>query len=91
MKPVKIYTTAFCGYCHLAKELLHRKGADFEEIDVTGQDEERERLVERSGGQKTVPQIWIGDRHVGGYSDLHALDQAGELDALLGLPVAKPA
>jgi len=78
MKPVVIYTTPFCPYCLMAKRLLSKKGAAFEEIDVGGDWEAREALVEKSGGRMTVPQI----SHVGGSDDLHALDRAGKLDAL---------
>jgi glutaredoxin 3 len=67
----------------MAKQLLRQKGADFEEIDVSGRSDIRETLRERSGGRSTVPQIWIGDNHVGGCDDLLALDRAGGLDALL--------
>ncbi|WP_224368357.1 glutaredoxin 3 [Hyalangium versicolor] len=83
MKPVKIYTTNYCGYCVRAKDLLKRKGVTYEEVDVTGNDEAREKLVEMSSGQRTVPQIFIGDTHVGGYSDLAALDRDGKLDPML--------
>jgi glutaredoxin 3 len=84
MKPVKIYTTDYCGYCTRAKDLLSRKGVPYEEIDVTGDDELRSKLVEMSGGLRTVPQIWVGDTHVGGYSDLAKLDSEGRLDPMLG-------
>ncbi len=83
MKPVKIYTTTYCGYCVRAKDLLTRKGVKYEEMDVTGNDEMRAKLVEMSGGQRTVPQIWIGDTHVGGYSDLARLESEGRLDPML--------
>jgi glutaredoxin 3 len=83
MKLVKIYTTVYCGYCARAKELLKTKGVTFEEIDVTGDDGSRERLVELSGGRRTVPQIFIGGMHVGGYTDLARLESDGKLDALL--------
>ncbi|MBN1210832.1 MAG: glutaredoxin 3 [Myxococcaceae bacterium] len=83
MKPVKIYTTSYCGYCVRAKDLLKRKGVDYEEVDVTGNDEARARLVELSGGQRTVPQIFIGSTHVGGYTDLARLDRDGRLDPML--------
>jgi glutaredoxin 3 len=83
MPPVTIYTTAFCGYCHSAKRLLARKGVEFQEIDVGGDWVRREEMVERAGGRQTVPQIFIGERHVGGCDDLHALDAKGELDTLL--------
>ena len=79
---VRIYTTQICGYCNAAKHLLKRKGAAFEEIDVTGDDAARAELVEKTG-LRTVPQIWIGERHVGGYDRLSELDRAGELDRLL--------
>lgn len=80
---IKIYTTTYCPYCVKAKELLKRKGASFEEIDVTGDDAARMALVEKSGGRKTVPQIFIHDQHIGGCDDLYALDKEGKLDALL--------
>ena len=83
MKPVKIYTTTYCGYCVRAKDLLTRKGVKYEELDVTGDDEMRSKLVEMSGGQRTVPQIWIGETHVGGYSDLARLESEGRLDPML--------
>jgi glutaredoxin 3 len=81
--PVRIYTTTYCGFCMRAKDLLGRKGVPFEEIDVTEDHGMRARLVEMSGGLRTVPQIWIGERHVGGYSDLAQLDREGRLDPLL--------
>ena len=83
MKPVKIYTTTYCGFCVRAKDLLKRKGVDFQELDVTGDDAMRAKLVEMSGGQRTVPQIFIGDTHVGGYTDLARLDSEGRLDPML--------
>ena len=83
MKLVTIYTTVSCGYCARAKELLKGKGVAFEEIDVTGDDGSRERLVELSGGLRTVPQIFIGEMHVGGYTDLAWLERDGKLDGLL--------
>ncbi len=85
MPTVKVYTAGNCCYCHMAKDLLRRKGARFEEIDVTGKAEMRADLRERAGGRSTVPQIWIGDVHVGGCDDLHALDRSGKLDALLAV------
>jgi glutaredoxin 3 len=83
MPKVIIYTTRFCPYCSRAKQLLTKKGAAFEEIDVTGDWAARDALVAKAGGRMTVPQIWIGDTHVGGSDELHALDRAGKLDALL--------
>ena len=83
MKPVKLYTTTYCAYCDRAKSLLSRKGVAFEEIDVTGDDEMRIKLVEMSGGLRTVPQIWVGDTHVGGFDRLSELDKSGKLDEML--------
>jgi glutaredoxin 3 len=81
--PVVMYSTAFCGYCQRARNLLERKGVAVQEIKVDEDFRERETMMKRSGGRRTVPQIFIGERHVGGYDDLAALDRAGELDALL--------
>jgi glutaredoxin 3 len=83
MKNIRIYTTPSCPYCVRAKRLLQKKGLIYEEIDVAGDDAAREKLAEQTG-MLTVPQIFIGERHVGGSDDLHALEQAGKLDALLG-------
>jgi glutaredoxin 3 len=83
MAEVVIYTRAYCAYCEWARELLHRKGIAFTEIDVTGNRERRAEMIERSNGQGTTPQIFIGTKHVGGCDELHALDEAGELDPLL--------
>ncbi|MDA5192355.1 glutaredoxin 3 [Govanella unica] len=83
MPQVEIYTTTYCPYCVSAKALLQRKGVAYTEIDVTGNDALRLALLERAGGSRTVPQIFINDRHVGGSDDLHALDAAGKLDPLL--------
>jgi glutaredoxin 3 len=83
MSSIRIYTTNYCGFCHRAKELLEKKGVAYEEIDVTGDDEARGRLVEMSGGLRTVPQIWIGETHVGGYTDLAKLDRDGQLQPML--------
>lgn len=83
MPKVEIYTTRFCGYCHAAKALLTRKGVEFTEIDVSGDADGREKMIARSNGGYTVPQIFIGQTHVGGSDDLHALESAGKLDPLL--------
>ncbi|MFN4157030.1 MAG: glutaredoxin 3 [Gemmobacter sp.] len=83
MKSVEIYTTPLCGYCHAAKRLLTRKGAAFTEIDLSREPARRAEMMQRANGGRTVPQIFIGGRHVGGADDLHALDHAGRLDALL--------
>ena len=80
---IEIYTTRYCPYCHAAKGLLSRKGAEFTEIDVSGDAKRRSEMVTRANGRMTVPQIFIGSTHVGGYDDLSALDQAGKLDPLL--------
>ncbi len=83
MPPIMIYTTRFCPYCHLAKDLLRKKQAQFAEIDVTGDRVERDKMRLRASGRNTVPQIFIGERHVGGCDDLYDLDASGQLDALL--------
>ena len=82
-QPITIYTTRSCPYCHAAKDLLRRKGAVFSEIDVTGDPEGRGRMTAQAAGRTTVPQIFIGEEHVGGCDDLFALDAAGRLDPLL--------
>ena len=82
MPKITIYTSAYCGYCSAAKRLLDRKGAPYDEISVDGRPAIRDEMEEKSG-RYTVPQIWIGDRHVGGCDDLYALDAAGALDPLL--------
>lgn len=81
---IVMYTTAICPYCIRAKALLKRKGIeDIEEIRVDLEPERREEMLARSNGLRTVPQIFIGDTHVGGCDDMHALDHDGKLDALL--------
>ena len=83
MQKVTIYTTAYCPYCIRAKQLLKERGvADYEEIKVDQDPAQRQVMMERSG-RRTVPQIWIGETHVGGSDDLHALERAGRLDAML--------
>jgi len=82
MQPVTIYTTMLCPFCHRAKRLLKKKGVAFDEVNVSRQ-ADRDRMTERASGRHTVPQIFMGDRHVGGCDELHALDAAGKLDALL--------
>ena len=83
MPRIEIYTTRTCPFCLAAKALLTRKGATFHEIDVGAEPERRAEMTNRAGGRRTVPQIFIGDTHVGGSDDLHALDRAGNLDAML--------
>jgi glutaredoxin 3 len=79
-----MYSTAWCGYCQRARNLFERKGVPVREIKVDEVQGARETMVQRSG-RRTVPQIFIGERHVGGYDDLAALDRSGELDKLLGM------
>ena len=83
MPPVTIYTTPACPYCMRAKNLLKRKGVEFEEIDVSSSAALRKAMIARSRGRYTVPQIFIGGHHAGGCDDLYALDAKGELDRLL--------
>jgi glutaredoxin 3 len=83
MADVVIYTRLFCGYCSRAKALLERKGVAYEEIDAGDSPEKRREMIQRSNGRSTYPQIFIGDRHIGGSDELFALDRAGRLDALL--------
>lgn len=87
---VKIYTRAYCGYCDAAEDLLTEKGVTFEREDVTGKPERR-RWLEQATGRRTVPQVFINGRPVGGYTDLRALDARGELDRLLAEAPAKAA
>ncbi len=81
MPPVTIYTKSWCPYCSAAKELLQKKRVAFTEVPVKSQAEQAE--MAKKAGRSTVPQIWIGERHVGGCDDLYALDSKGELDRLL--------
>lgn len=81
---VVMYSSSWCPYCMRARALFERKGIAPTEIKVDEQPMERETMLARSGGRRTVPQIFVGDRHVGGFDDLYALEQAGELDKLLG-------
>ncbi len=83
MRPVTIYTTPFCGYCMAAKRLLAARGVTFAEIDVAADPSRRAEMVQRSNGGRTVPQIFVGETHVGGFDDMNALDRAGRLDPLL--------
>lgn len=85
MPQVKIYTSPFCPYCYRAKGLLECKGVAYEEIDVSMDPTARQEMTRLAGGRTSVPQIFIGDRHVGGSDDLHALNVAGQLDPLLGV------
>ena len=80
---IVLYTKPGCGYCHAARDLLDRKGADYEDIVASHDPARKQEMIQRSGGRMTFPQIFIGGKHVGGSDDLHALDRRGELDALL--------
>jgi glutaredoxin 3 len=79
---IVVYSTGWCPYCVRARALLERKGLPFREIKIDENPAEREAMLARSGGRRTVPQIFVGDYHVGGFDELYALDKAGKLDAL---------
>lgn len=83
MAKVEIYSTKTCPYCVKAKVLLDKKGAAYQEIDVTDDDEARMDLIKKANGMRTVPQIFIDDNHIGGCDDLYDLDKNGKLDPLL--------
>lgn len=83
MAKVEIYTTPYCGYCQAAKRLLKEKGVEFTEFDVMARPELRPEMVNRSGGGRTVPQIFIDGKHIGGCDDMYFLDRQGGLDPLL--------
>jgi glutaredoxin 3 len=83
MKPVTIYSTPFCGYCMAARRLLAEKSVEVEEIDLFSEPDRRAEMVARAKGARTVPQIFVGDEHLGGFSELWELDRAGKLDPIL--------
>ncbi len=83
MTRILLYTTPFCGYCRAAKRLLRDKGLAFEDIDVAFDQEKRAEMIGRAGGRRTVPQIFIHGRHVGGHYELAALEREHKLDALI--------
>ena len=83
MPPIVIYTKSSCPYCYAAKNLLRRKGAQFQEISVDGDRAGQAAMAVKAGGRSTVPQIFIGGNHVGGCDDIYALEEAGRLDPLL--------
>ncbi|MEH6645573.1 glutaredoxin 3 [Sulfitobacter sp.] len=83
MKPVEIYSSPLCGFCHAAKRLLNQKGVSFSEVDVFASPDRKPEMIKRANGGRTVPQIFVGDIHVGGCDELYALERAGKLDALL--------
>ena len=83
MKAIDIYTSPFCGFCFSAKRLLSEKGVTFREIDVTQDPAIRQQMMKRANGKYTVPQIFVGEHHVGGCNELYVLERAGKLDPLL--------
>ena len=83
MANVEIYTSPLCGFCHAAKRLLAQKNVTFSEIDVMAHPDRKPEMIQRANGSRTVPQIFVGDTHVGGCDELYALDRAGKLDPLL--------
>jgi Glutaredoxin, GrxC family len=83
MAQVEIYTTPTCGFCHMAKRVLAKKGVAYAETDVSRDPAQKQAMIQRANGRRTVPQIFIDGRHVGGCDDLIALDRAGKLDPLL--------
>jgi glutaredoxin 3 len=85
MARVELYTTAWCPFCARAKALLRQKGVAYTDIDVEAEPGRRAEMIERSGGRRTVPQIFIDGEHIGGCDDMVALDRAGRLDAKLGI------
>ena len=86
MSKVIMYTTPICPYCVQAKRLLTRKGVAFEEIDVSRNPELRRKMVQAAGGRMTVPQIFVGEKHIGDCDEIHAFERAGKLDAMLNPP-----
>ncbi len=83
MANVTLYTSPLCGFCHAAKRMLSTKGVSFAEIDVAADPSKRQEMMKRAQGGHTVPQIFVGDIHVGGYDDMAGLERAGKLDPLL--------
>lgn len=83
MKTVEIYTSPLCGFCHAAKRLLTQKGVAFSEVDVLANPDRKPEMIKRAGGGRTVPQIFVGEAHIGGCDDLYELERNGTLDSLL--------
>ena len=83
MNTIEIYTSPLCGFCHAAKRLLNEKGASFSEIDILADPSRKPEMIQRANGGRTVPQIFIGEAHIGGCDDLYALERSGKLDGLL--------
>ena len=85
MSAIEIYTSPFCGFCTAAKRLLTQKGISFSEINLMTNPSRKPEMIQRANGGRTVPQIFIGEIHVGGCDELYALERAGKLDALLAI------
>ena len=83
MADIVLYTKPGCGYCHAARDLLDAKGVTYQDIVASNDPKKKQEMIQRSGGRMTFPQIFIGEKHIGGADDLRALDRRGELDALL--------
>ena len=83
MRPIEIYSSPLCGFCHAAKRLLKKKGVSFTEINILTNPSRKSEMITRAGGSRTVPQIFIDGIHVGGCDELYALDRAGKLDPML--------
>ncbi len=83
MQTVEIYTSPLCGFCHAAKRLLNKKGVSFIEVDVWADPARKPEMIQRANGGRTVPQVFVGETHVGGCDELYALDREGKLDAML--------
>jgi glutaredoxin 3 len=83
MSSVEIYTSPLCGFCHAAKRLLTQKGVNYSEVNVLAQPARKAEMIQRANGGRTVPQIFVGESHVGGCDELYALERAGKLDSLL--------
>ena len=83
MADVTIYTKPLCPYCHAAKHLLDDKGVAYTEVDISREPGRRAEMIDRANGRHTVPQVFAGERHLGGYDDVYALDRRGELDGIL--------
>ena len=83
MSIVELYTSPYCGYCHAAKRLLTSKSATFQEVDISRDPGRRSEMLARANGERTVPQIFINDKHIGGCDELYALERSGKLGAML--------
>jgi|TARA_B100000965_G_scaffold257550_1_gene216997 Glutaredoxin, GrxC family len=85
MKKVVIYTGPMCNFCSAAKHLLNKKKVSYEEINIGYDEKKRDEMLKKSNGAKTIPQIFVEEKHIGGYVELKALEAKGELDSLLGI------